>query len=175
MDLNQKHENAWGAPVPGEDGPLDAHDVAVLERLGRAVQVVDPMPEGLVERSLFAMTLARLEAEAMELQQIDAPVGSVRGDAPPLEARTITFTHERLTVMIALSPDDDGAHVRVDGWVAPADTLVVELRQPGGERTTSADADGRFAFTAVDRGPTSLVVRLADGGDVTVATPVIEL
>ncbi|MFC7879743.1 carboxypeptidase-like regulatory domain-containing protein [Isoptericola sp. NPDC057391] len=173
--MSQKHENAWGEPVPGEDEALDARDVAVLGRLGRAVEAVDPVPEGLVERSLFAMTLARLEAEVMELQQIEAPVGSVRGDAPPLEARTITFTHERLTVMIALSTDDDGTHVRLDGWVAPAATLVVELRQPGGERTTTADDDGRFAFTAVDRGPTSLLVRLPDGGDVTVATPVIEL
>ncbi|SKC48179.1 carboxypeptidase-like regulatory domain-containing protein [Krasilnikoviella flava] len=173
--MSRKHENAWGAPVPGEDEPLDERDLAVLDRLGRAVQVVDPVPESLVERSLFAMTLARLEAEIMELQQIEAPAGSVRGDAPPLEARTITFTHERLTVMIALSADDDGAHVRLDGWVAPAATLVVELRQPGGERTTTADDDGRFAFTAVDRGPTSLLVRLPDGGDVTVATPVIEL
>ncbi|MCK9792614.1 carboxypeptidase-like regulatory domain-containing protein [Isoptericola sp. 4D.3] len=173
--MSRKHENAWGAPVPGEDEPLDDRDVAVLERLGRAVRDVDPVPEGLVERSLFAMTLARLESEVMELQQIVAPAGSVRGDAPPLEARTITFTHERLTVMIALSADDDGTHVRLDGWVAPADTLAVELRQPGGERTTTADADGRFAFTAVDRGPSSLLVRLPGGGDVTVSTPVIEL
>jgi len=171
--MNPKHENAWGTPVPGEDEPLDERDVAVLDRLGRAVQAVDPMPEGLVERSLFAMTLARLEAEVMDLQQIEAPVGSVRGDAPPLEARTITFTHERLTVMIALSTDDDGTHVRLDGWVAPADTLVVELRQPGGERTTTADDDGRFAFTAVDRGPASLLIRLEEGTSVT--TPVVEL
>ena len=170
-------QDAGGTPVPGEDETLDHVDVALLDRLGRAVRTVDPVPESLVERSLFAMTLARLETEVMELQQIDAPVGSVRGDSAPLEARTITFTHERLTVMIALSLDDDGQHVRVDGWVAPADTLTVELRQPGGEseRTTKADIDGRFAFPAVDRGPTSLLVRLAGGDDVTVATPVIEL
>ncbi|MFC8599103.1 carboxypeptidase-like regulatory domain-containing protein [Isoptericola sp. NPDC057191] len=171
--MNRKHENAWGAPVPGEDGPIDARDVEALSRLGRTVQLLDPLPDGLVERSLFAMTLASLEAEVMELQQIEAPVGSVRGDAPPLEARTITFTHERLTVMIALSTDDDGTHVRLDGWVAPAGALVVELRQPGDERTTTADDDGRFAFTAVDRGPASLLIRLEEGTSVT--TPVVEL
>ena len=168
-------QDAGSTPVPGEDDALDHVDVALLDRLGRAVRATDPVPESLVERSLFAMTLAGLEAEVMELQQITAPAGSVRGDAAPLEARTITFTHERLTVMIALSVDDDGAHVRVDGWVAPADTLTVELRQPGGERTTDADDDGRFAFPAVDRGPTSLLVHLAGSDDVTVATPVIEL
>lgn len=168
-------QHADGTPVPGEDEAIDHVDVAVLARLGRTVRAADPVPESLVERSLFAMTFARLEAEVMELQQVEVPVGSVRGESAPLEARTITFTHERLTVMIALSVDDDGAHVRVDGWVAPADTLTVEMRQPGGERTTTSDTDGRFAFTAVDRGPTSLLVRLAGDEGVTVATPVIEL
>lgn len=169
MDVN-------GAPgrVPGADAPLDDIDAAILARIRRTVELLDPLPTGLVERSLFAMTLAGLEAEVMELQRIDAPVGSVRGDAPPLEARTITFTHESLTVMIALSPTEDGAHVRVDGWVAPAATLVIELRQPDGNRETTTDEDGRFVFDDVDRGPASLLVRSDEDG-APVTTPVIEL
>jgi hypothetical protein len=169
MDVN-------GAPgkIPGADAPLDEVDAAILTRIRRAVGLLDPLPDGLVERSLFAMTLAGLEAEVMELQRIDAPVGSVRGDAPPLEARTITFTHESLTVMIALSPSDDGAHVRVDGWIAPAAELVIELRQPDGTRETTTDEDGRFSFDAVERGPASLLVRSGDDGT-PVTTPVIEL
>ncbi|WP_041294761.1 hypothetical protein [Isoptericola variabilis] len=163
--------------VPGADQPMDGTDVAVLSRLARVVTAIDPVPDGLVERSLFAMTLAGLEAEVMELQLIEAPVGSVRGEAPPLEARTITFTHERLTVMIALSAADDGEHVRVDGWVAPAgDGVVVELRQPGGTRATTTDDDGRFVFESVDRGQASLLVRPAEGEDApAVTTPVVEL
>ncbi len=163
--------------VPGADEPLDGTDVALLTRLGHLVAASDPVPDGLVERSLFAMTLAGLEAEVMELQLVEAPAGSVRGEAPPLEARTITFTHERLTVMIALSAADDGEHVRVDGWVAPAgDGLAVELRQPGGTRATTTDADGRFVFEAVDRGPGSLLVRPAEGDAAApVSTPVVEL
>ncbi len=159
--------------LPGADEPLDPTDVAVLTRLARIVAEADPVPDGLVERSRFAMTLAGLEAEVMELQLIEAPAGSVRGEAPPLEARTITFTHERLTVMIALSAADDGEHVRVDGWVAPpGGGIVVELRQPGGDRTTQTDDDGRFVLEAVDRGPASLLVRPA--GAAAVTTPVVE-
>lgn len=163
--------------VPGAREPLDPTDVAVLTRLARLVAATDPVPDGLVERSLFAMTLAGLEAEVMELQLVEAPLGSVRGEALPLEARTITFTHERLTVMIALSAADDGEHVRVDGWVVPAgDGVVVELRQPGGNRATVTDDDGRFVFEAVDRGPASLLVRPAEGDDAAaVTTPVVEL
>jgi hypothetical protein len=158
------------------DAPLDAVDEAVLASLAHAVTEIDPLPDGLVERSLFAITLAGLEAEAAEVMamaRVQPLVGSVRGDSPPVEARTITFTHDSLTVMIALSAADEGL-VRVDGWLAPAAPLVIELRQPGGDRSTVADADGRFSFDAVDRGPASLLVRPADGG-AAVVTPVVEL
>ncbi|MCA5892681.1 carboxypeptidase-like regulatory domain-containing protein [Isoptericola sp. NEAU-Y5] len=158
--------------VPGEAEPLDAWDMAVLGRLARVVEERDPVPDGLVERSLFAMTLAGLEAEVMELQRIDVPVGAVRS-GQPLEARTVTFTHERLTVMIALSAADDGVSVRVDGWIAPAGPRAVELRQPGTTLETTADDDGRFVFEAVEPGSASFLVRLPGGTPVT--TPVVEL
>lgn len=158
------------------DAPLDDTDLAVLAGLARAAALADPAPEGLVERSLFAVTLAGLEsevAEVMALHRVETLAGAVRGEAPPAEARTITFTHDTLTVMIALSPSDDG-RVRVDGWLAPAGGLPVVLRQPAGEQTTVADEDGRFSFSAVDRGPASILVRPGDDGAV-VTTPVIEL
>ncbi|WP_344246165.1 hypothetical protein [Isoptericola hypogeus] len=183
--MNQQPDAVELERVPGEDEPLDAADVALLARLARTVSALDPVPDGLVERSLFAVTLAGLEAEVaevMELQRVLVPAGSVRG-GDTLEARTITFTHERLTVMIALSPADDGRSVRIDGWVAPAAELVVQLRQPDGNREATTDADGRFVFDGVDGGPSSLLVRLpADGpgeGDApegtVVTTPVIEI
>ena len=158
------------------DAPLDDVDEVVLASLARALRDADPLPEGLVERSQFAMTLALLEeeaAEVMAMQSVDAFAGAVRADSAPVEARTITFTHDSVTVMIALSPSDD-RHVRVDGWLAPAARLVVELRQPGGEQSTTSDDDGRFSFDVADRGPASLLIRLADGGT-SVTTPVIEL
>jgi hypothetical protein len=157
------------------DVPLDDVDEAVLASLARALPRVDPVPTGLVERSQFAMTLAALEeevAEVMSMASVATMAGAVRADSPPVEARTITFTHDSVTVMIALSPSDDGL-VRVDGWLAPAAALVVELRQPGADLSTTADDDGRFAFPSVRRGPTSLLVRSAAGAPVT--TPVVEL
>ncbi|WP_251153525.1 hypothetical protein [Cellulosimicrobium sp. Marseille-Q4280] len=156
------------------DEPLDAVDVALLADLARIADELDPVPAGLVERSLFAITLAGLEAEVMELEYVQAPAMSVRGDAPPVEARTITFTSESVTVMISLSPAE-GGRVRVDGWAAPATALRVELHRPGSVTETASDDDGRFVFDAVDRGPASLVVRRADGTGGAVSTPVIEL
>lgn len=180
-----------GVPVPDAydpGGPPDEVDAAVLARLARITARIDPVPDGLVERSLFAATLAGLEAEAMELAYVEAPLTGVRGDAlggtgeaAPVEARTITFTHESLTVMISLSAAQ-GGQVRVDGWAVPAGVLSVELHRPGTEPVVVAsDEDGRFSFDAVDRGLASLVVRradetvAADGGAGAVSTPVIEI
>lgn len=164
------------------DGPPDDVDAALLARIGRLVALLDPVPPGLVERSQFAATLAGLETEVMELSYIDRSLTGVRssdaggGESPPVEARTITFTHDTLTVMISLSAAD-GGRVRVDGWAAPAGELTIELFRPGADVLgVVSDEDGRFSFESVDRGPASLVVRRseADGG-AAVSTPVIEL
>lgn len=165
------HDLSTG-PAHRPDDPLDDVDVAVLGRIGHLVATLDPVPDGLVERSLFAVTLAALEAEVMELSYVGTPAMSVRGDAPPVEARTITFTHDTLTVMVSLSLDETGL-VRVDGWLAPAAALQVELHRPDGMRSTTSDEDGRFVLEGVRRGPASLVVRRPDGA--AVSTPVVEL
>lgn len=161
-------------PKHSPDEPLDAVDLELLAELARITQEIDPVPAGLAERSLFAITLAGLEAEVMELEYVQVPEMSVRGDAPPVEARTITFTSESVTVMISLSATD-GDRVRIDGWAAPATALRVELHRPGTVSETTSDDDGRFVFDAVDRGPASLVVRRADGTGGAVSTPVVEL
>src|SRR5690606_21563397 len=161
-------------PTHSPDEPLDAVDLALLADLARIVEEIDPVPDVLVVRSLFAITLAGLEAEVMELEYVQVPEMSVRGDAPPVEARTITFTSESVTVMISLSATDDG-RVRIDGWAAPATALRVELHRPGTVSETASDEDGRFVFDAVDRGPAILVVRRADGAGGAVSTPVVEL
>lgn len=186
MDLTPEpnvDDETWGRLLFDPKGVLDAGDGAVLTRLAHLVEAVDPVPDDLVERSLFAMTLAGLEADLMEAVYLDAPLAGVRGaaaaaradDTSPAEAKTITFTHDSLTVMISLSPSA-GGKVRIDGWAAPAASLDVELHRPGADAVAvTSDDDGRFSFDAVDRGRASLVVRRTDGGGGAVSTPIIEL
>lgn len=178
-----KDDEAVGDLSIDPKGGLDATDGAVLTGLARAVAAVDPVPSDLVGHSLFAMTLAGLQADLMEAVYLDTPLAGVRGttaaaragDTTPAEAKTITFTHDSLTVMISLSPSP-GGKVRIDGWAAPAASLSVELHRPGVDAVTVAsDEDGRFSFDSVGRGRASLVVRRTDGGGGAVSTPVIEL
>lgn len=161
------------------DEVLDLRDRSVLADLARVVATVDPVPVGLADRALFALTLAGLHEEIVELTRLSTPELAVRGEDrtdETVRARTITFTAEPCTVMITLSPagaSDEGW--RVDGWVAPAARYAVELVRPGTSVAAESDDDGCFVLDGVPAGPASLVLRRADGTGPTVATPVIEL
>jgi hypothetical protein len=161
--------------------PMDDDDLAVLAHLAEVANLVDPMPDDLDERSLFAATLAGLEVEMMEAVHVAEPLAGVRSataptEGVPTEARTISFTHGDLTLMIQLSRERAG-RIRVDGWIAvPTPSYTVELHRPGAEpESTEADEDGRFSFPSVEPGAASLIVRRpkSDGG--AVSTPLIEL
>ncbi len=117
------------------DAPLDAIDEAVLSDLGRVALLADPVPSDLVERSLFAMTLAGLETEVMTLERVPQAVGVRAAETAPTQARTITFTSTSRTVMITVAPGVDG--VRIDGWIAPTGEIDIELHRPHGEVVTA--------------------------------------
>lgn len=153
------------------DEPMTPEDLALLADLGRVVAAADPVPDGLVERTLFALSLERLEAEVLELQ---LAAGALRSESSEtVETRTVTFAASYVTIMITLSPDGPG-RVRVDGWVAPAGRYLVGVERSEGTSTVETDEDGGFVLERVDTGPASLALRRADGTGPTITTPVIE-
>lgn len=153
--------------------PMDHGDLEVLRRLAAIVDRVDPVPAGLVERIGLALTIDALHTEMAELRTIGTPELALRSDEASIEAVTITFTTDVLTVMITVHAEAD--RVRVDGWAAPAGELDVELHQGGRVARTTSDADGRFSFSELGRGPARLVLRRPEQPDVPVVTPQIEL
>ena len=153
--------------------PVDATDLAALERIAALYDRLDPAPPGLTDRITFGITLDALHAEIAELQRSGGLVG-VRSDGT-VDVQTVTFTSRSLTTMVTITPA--GAdRVRLDGWAAPGGGVHVELRLAGETRTTTADSDGRFVFEDVPRGLAQFVVRPPDGvGHPPVVTPSIEL
>jgi hypothetical protein len=140
--------------------PLDDVDAAILDWLRELCVAADPMPDDLVERIQFALTLEDLNVEVFRLcAQPDALAGAARGDE---ESRTITFDSETLTIMVSLSPVT-AATLRLDGWLAPPAGHVVELRTAGGQLTTTADEHGRFVLAEVPHGLAQLVVHPVEG------------
>jgi hypothetical protein len=139
----------------------DELDEEILAELRAAHDLLDPPPAGLDERVSFAIALERVEIEVARVQQ-DLLIGSGARSAAE-RTRTITFDSESLTIMVSVAELADGL-VRLDGWLAPAAGLRVELRLAGAEpRSVRSDEGGRFVFDRVAHGLAQLVVH-ADGG-----------
>lgn len=154
---------------------LDDTDTELLATMAGMYDSFDPVPDGLVERIGFTLTLADLEIELARLTaEIREPVGA-RGEE---RARTVTFSSDSLTVMVTMTPANHGGF-RIDGWLAPGGSLRVELRTDGGSREVLADGNGRFEFGAVPSGLVQLVLHPTPGAAVqlssAVVTPAVEL
>jgi hypothetical protein len=154
-------------------GQIDVVDIGALERIAQLYSQLDPVPENLVDRIQFGLTLDALHAEIAELQRSADFVG-VRSEGA-LEAQTVTFTSASFTTMVTIT-STSAETVRIDGWVVPGNGVVVELRTVGETFSTEADDDGRFVFETVRRGMAQFVLRPpAAGGHAPVLTPSVEL
>ncbi|GAA2514457.1 hypothetical protein [Pilimelia columellifera] len=148
-------------------------DRALLDQLKGMWEATDPSPADLAERVLFTLQLEDLEVELMKLTDMPVLAGARGAEA----TTTITFNSPTLTVMLTVSGDridDDGQQLRrVDGWIAPAAALRVELRSASGSQRTTADADGRFSLDAVPGGLAQLRIEPTDGAAVALGRPVV--
>lgn len=143
--------------TPAGEGPADLglseEDRALLGELAGVLDLMDPVPDDLVERTKFTLDLEHLDVQVARWETADRLVG-VRSHAAP---STITFAVEDLTVMISLAPSLNGN--RFDGWLVPGGPHRIEVRVDGhGSSTTDADEDGRFVLSDVPRGFTQILV-----------------
>jgi hypothetical protein len=144
------------------------NDDILLSQLHDMWEATDPAAADLAERVLFTLQLEDLEFELLRLYDVVEPVGA-RGSET---ARTVTFTSDTLTVMLTLS--EAGQHTRrLDGWIAPAAPLRLELRTTRGSHHTVADPDGRFAFADAPTGLIQLVLHPTEGTDLPMTRPVV--
>ena len=96
---------------------LDPSDFALLNSLRAYYDERDPVPDGLVDRIQFHVTLDALHTEVATLTQLDMAAAGTRSTTTEA-VRTITFTSDSLTTMVTLTPVGDDM-VRIDGWAAP--------------------------------------------------------
>lgn len=154
---------------------LDAADHDVIDGLRHLCLAADPVPRELYARVRFALDLDDVERELTRVCAGLEVGAAVRG---PEHARTITFECGQLTIAITITPT--GAHRnRVDGWLAPAGSLLVELRTPQQRAQIVSDDCGRFAFNDVGSGEMQLAALPTPGSaielDRTVVTQPIVL
>jgi hypothetical protein len=153
------------------DGPLDRTDLEILERLVGLHDRLDPPPRGLDERVRFAIALEDADVEVARLSEESLTGTGARGTE---RVRTITFDCESRTIMVTIAENPDG-RVRIDGWLAPAGRLRVELRSGERSMSTVADDRGRFVFEGVDGGLAQILVHPVGDEGSTVVTPSLTL
>jgi hypothetical protein len=153
---------------------LDPSDFALLNSLRAFYDEGDPVPDGLVDRIQFHLTLDALHTEVATLTHLDMSAAGTRSTTTEA-VRTITFTSDSLTTMVTVTPLGDGT-VRIDGWAAPGAGIRVEVLLPDGPRTTYADEDGRFVFEGVPGGLAKFALYVPRDKDFsTILSPAIEL
>ena len=133
--------------------PVDDGDERLLGALRAMWEQRDPVPPGLADRVVFALSLEDVEVELLRLRE-EFLMGA-RGEE---RARTVTFTSDSLSVTITINPGRDG--VRLDGWISSGAGMPVELRAGGRSVETAADEDGRFVFEPLAPGLIQLAFRL---------------
>lgn len=163
------------APIDPADELLDDVDDAILGQLRSAFADADPPPSDLDERSKFAIRLENLDIEVSRLYE-DTLQGA--GARAAERIRTITFESDSMTIMVTVV-DPGAGQLRLEGWLAPAAPLRVELRvgmpgdPRGGYSVSEADQYGRFTFEQVPPGLSQLAVHPDVGTRVVVTAPVV--
>ncbi len=164
-------------PLPEADQPFDESDVRLLADVALMYDELDPVPADLVDRLRFALALDEVFDEMAEMTREPADAAGVRSDlAGAVRSDTLTFSSERLTAMVTLSPDG-GGRVRVDGWVSPLGRRRVDVRMQGSQRQVSTDDAGRVAVEDRRESFVQLVVHALDveNEDELVVTPLFKL
>jgi hypothetical protein len=156
--------------------PFDDVDVAILDEIRAVYSLADPPPPGLDDRVRFAIALENLDVEVSRLQAEVAVGSGARGAE---RTRTITFDSESLTIMVSIVETTTG-RVRLDGWLAPAGALRVELRiaapdprDRAASQEVIASESGRFVFDGVTHGLAQLLVHPSAGSGVDLPSSVV--
>jgi hypothetical protein len=148
-------------PFP-DDGDFDGGDHAVLEAVRGLCEAADPVPPQLYTRVRFALELGSFETLLATVCEGFESMVAVRGAE---HVRTITFECGQLTIAITITPTGHNRS-RVDGYLAPAGAMLVELRSGELRAQALSDDCGRFAFDDVGCGELQLVALPTPGSAV---------
>jgi hypothetical protein len=153
-------------------------DEPLLVAVRRATDAVDPVPDGMVERMVavtrdIAHADPDLELQLMLVVERFAELVGTRGGA---RSYTLRFGGEGVDLLVRVGVSEEEGRARLDGWLVPAESAPVQVREVGGEGRTYeslAEASGRFEFPDLPTGFYRVSLKLA--GDQTFGTPAFEI
>jgi hypothetical protein len=156
----------------------DLDDEALLEAVRRAGGLLDPPPAGFVHRMVtvthdVAHEDPDLELELMLVMERFSELVGTRGGA---RSYTLRFGGDGIDVLVRVGISEEEGRARLDGWVVPAVTTPVQIREVGGEgrcyEGLAADS-GRFEFPDLPTGFYRVSLTLPE--DRTFGTPAFEI
>jgi hypothetical protein len=156
----------------------DLQDEPLLADVRRATAAFDPLPAGMVER-MVAVTRdvadhdPDLELQLMLVVERFAELVGTRGGA---RSYTLRFGGDGVDLLVRVGVAEEEGRARLDGWLVPAESAPVQIREVGGEGRTYdgvAEASGRFEFPDLPTGFYRVSLKLAD--DQTFGTPAFEI
>ena len=159
-----------------EDTVMD--DDKLYDAVRSACDKFDPMPPGMVDRIATVVgELARHDADLeFELMLVVERFRELVGTRSGARSYTLRFGAEDVELLVRVSTADDEGRARLDGWLVPALSGPVQVREVEGEKRTydgSADVNGRFEFPDVPPGFYRLWLELPDSH--TFGTPAFEI
>lgn len=149
--------------------PLTEDDLQLLTTLEQVQAEFDPIPEGMLDRISFAVSLELMHAELATLADESLALSRAETSIP---ADTLTFTASSTSLMVVLTEIDEG--VRIDGWVTGGG-VTVELHAGSEVHSQVSDATGRLTWSRVAHGSIRFLVRPSREGARPVVTPTIEV
>lgn len=125
-------------------------DQELLDRLAAMWEERDPMPPGLVERTLVTLATEDLDVE-YELLHLMSRSEELAGARGASDAVTVSFSSDAFSLLLRVTRVGE-RHRRVDGWVSPPRDMHVEVSQ--GTRRVGVDVDenGRFEIPRLASG-----------------------
>jgi hypothetical protein len=147
--------------IPGDRSVLHPDDLELLERLGRIAEVVDPVPDEVLELGRVAFELHRADTLLMSLASLGGEAtAAVRDNGSATASHLVVFELGEVSVEIEVARK--GEFARVIGVVMAGDQPYAgECRvalETAASSTTQPLDEGRFAFERVPVGLVRLVL-----------------
>ena len=153
-------------------------DDLLLSDVRRAAAALDPVPDGMVERMVavtrdIAHADPDLELQLMLVVERFAELVGTRGGA---RSYTMRFGGEGVDLLVRVGVSEEEGRARLDGWLVPASSSPVQVREVGGEGRTYdgvSESSGRFEFPDLPTGFYRVSLQLDE--QKTFGTPAFEI
>jgi hypothetical protein len=160
------------------DGLDHRDDDRLFAVVRRACERHDPVPPGMVERMVtvthdVANDDPDLELEMMLVMERFSELVGTRGGA---RSYTLRFGGDDIDLLVRVGVSEEEGRARLDGWVVPATSAPVQIREVGGQGRCydgKAAETGRFEFPDLPTGFYRVSIQLPD--DKAFGTPAFEI